>query len=189
MAMKLRNVLQEKKAAIVERWLKDTLATYAGDASSFFNREKDRFANPVGHSLRVGTQAILESLLEGMEADSICRHLDDVIRIRAIQDFSPSQAVSFIFLLKRAIRAELGDDIREPQLAAELAEIDAEIDQMALFAFDIYTRCREQVCELRVNEVKRSVSAVMKRFDGGSPDPEPEPELALSGAARPGGDR
>lgn len=186
--MRLRNVLQEKKAAIVERWLNDTLATYGGDASRFFGQEKNRFTNPVGHALRVSTQAIFESLLEGIEADRVCRHLDDVIRIRAIQDFAPSQAVSFVFLLKRAIREELGDDIREPRLAAELSGIDGEIDQVALFAFDIYTRCREQVCELRVNEVKRSVSAVMDRFTGGGFEPEAATELACGSAARRSGD-
>ena len=44
-------------------------------------------------------------------------------------------------------------------------EISVEnVDQIALFAFDIYTRCREKVAELRINEIKRGVSAVMARL-------------------------
>ncbi len=167
--------MQEKKTAIVERWLEDILATYASDASSFLRRERDPFANPVSHAFRVGTRAIFENIVEGLDADTVCRHLNEIIKIRAIQDFSPSRAVSFVFLLKKAIRTELGNDIEDRQLSKELAEIDTDIDQIALFAFDIYSRCREQVYELRVNEVKRSVSALMGRFTGNDSDPESLP--------------
>ncbi len=173
---KLRSILGEKKEAIVKRWLEDTTASYAPETRAFLNRGKDRFANPVGHALRVGTQAVFENLLEGMEPDRICSHLDDIIRIRAIQDFSPSQAVSFVFLLKKAVRAELGKEAEDPRLLVELTELDADVDRIALLAFDVYTRCREQVCELRVSEVKRSVAAIMERFNRSGPDSASAPD-------------
>ena len=170
--MTLRNLLQEKKVAIVQRWLEEALATHGKDTAAFFNRSKDQFANPIGHAMRVGAQAVFENLLEGMEPDRICQHLEGIIKIRAVQDFSPSQAVSFIFLLKKVVRAELGKEALDSRRSVELTEFDAEVDQLALFAFDIFTRCREQLYEVRVNEVKRSVAAIMKRFHG-SPDPTP----------------
>ncbi len=163
--MTLRGLLREKKAAIVERWLDESLAGYPADASSFFRRETDPFTNPVGHALREGTQVIFENLLGEMDADEICRHLHEIIRIRAVQDFTPSQAVSFVFLLKKAIRIEIDHALSDARLVTELTGIDAQVDQIALFAFDIYSRCREQISELRINEVKRSVSAVMNRLD------------------------
>jgi hypothetical protein len=162
----LRDLLQQNKDSIIERWLEDTLATYAKDTSSFLDREKDRFANPVGHALRTGTRAIFENLLDGMDPDIICGHLNDIIKIRAIQDFPPGRAVSFVFQLKKAVRAGLGNNATDPRLAPGLMDTDAKIDQIALFAFDIYTKCREQMHELRVNEVKRSVSGLMDRFTG-----------------------
>jgi len=119
----------------------------------------------VGHALRVGTAAIFDSVLDGMDPEKICRDLTDIIKIRAVQDFSPSEAVSFVFLLKKAVRGELGEEAGAPGLSAELAEFDAEVDQIALFAFDIFVRCREQVYALRVNEANRSVAGVMKRLD------------------------
>lgn len=185
--MKLADLLQEKKAAIADRWLKEIYATYPKDVSHFLRREKDRFANPAGHALRAGTRAILDGVLEGMEAEKVCRHLDDVLKIRAIQEFTPSRAVSFVFLLKKAVRAELGKAAGDPRLAAELAGFEEGIDQVALFAFDIYVRNREKVYELRINEVKRSVSAIMKRMNGCGSDSE---EAGLKPApARRGADR
>ena len=169
----MKSLLQEKKTAIVERWLGYALATYAPETSAFFGRGRDQFANPVGHALRTGTQAVFESLLDGIDAEEVCRHLEEIIKIRAIQDFSPSQAVSFVFLLKKAVREELGKETIDALLAAELEGFDGSVDQIALFAFDIYARCREQVHELRVNEVNRSVAAIMQRFNDSGPDPAP----------------
>jgi hypothetical protein len=162
--MTLRDLLHKNKKSIVERWQDYALSIYASDATRFFSSEDNRFANPVGYSLRAGTEAIYESLASGLDAEEICRHLEEIIKSRAIQDFSPSEAVAFIFSLKTAIRKELGDSLIEPCLAGEMIEFEARVDQVALFAFDIYCRCREKVSELRINEVKRSVAAVMKRI-------------------------
>jgi len=175
--MTLKEILEEKKAAIVDRWLEDTLATYPGDTPAFFKRQKDPFANPVGHALRVGTRAVFEGLLNGIEADKICHHLDEIIKIRAIQDFSPSQTISFVFLLKKIARKEAGKVAMEPQLAAEWVTFDADVDQIALFAFDIYARCREQLHELRINEVKRSVSALINRSSKSQLDSQPDANM------------
>ncbi|MFH1755897.1 MAG: RsbRD N-terminal domain-containing protein [Candidatus Latescibacterota bacterium] len=186
----LRDLLQQNKDSIIERWLEDTLATYSKDMSSFLNREKDRFANPVGHALRTGTRAIFINLLDDkMDPDLICSHLNDIIKIRAIQDFPPARAVSFVFLLKKAVRAGLGNNATNPRLAPGLNEIDTKIDQIALFAFDIYTKCREQMHELRVNEVKRSVSALMDRFteadsSDGTPRETPDNRASCQGGGQ-----
>ncbi len=169
----LKDILQKKKSVIVENWLAEIIGEYSSGTASFLNRSNNRFANPVGHDLRVGTQAIFENLAEGMEAEKVCRYLDGIIRSRAIQDFTPSQAISFIFSLKKVIRAELDVSNRDPQFQIELADLESDIDQLTLFAFDIYTKCRERLCELRVNEMKNSVAAVMNRFNEGSFDPKP----------------
>ena len=165
--MTLSDQLQQAKVAILKRWLEGTLATYSKDASVSFRRVKDPFANPVGHALRSGMQALFEALLEGLDAQGACQCLDGVIKIRAVQEFCPSQAVSFVLLLKDAIRAELGRDVHRSQLASELAKLEQQIDQIALCSFDTYMRYREQVYELRANEAKRSVSRIMERMNRG----------------------
>jgi hypothetical protein len=184
----LKELLEQNKDSIIERWLEETYATYAKDTSSFLNRENNRFANPVGHALRTGTRAIFENLLEGMDPVIICGHLNDIIKIRAIQDFSPSRAVSFVFLLKRAVRGGIGNYATDPRLMPGLMEIDRRIDQIALFAFDIYTKSREQMHELRINEVKRSVSALMDRFtDAGQETDADDEETGNNGSCQGGG--
>jgi hypothetical protein len=159
-----RDILKESQSAIVDRWLADTLATYQSSAAEFFRLTKDPFANPVGNALAKGMAGILECLLAEKPLESIRGNLDEIIKIRAIQDFSPSQTLSFVFLLKNAVRVELGGKVVNPELLADLAQFESGIDQVALLAFEIYTNCRERICNLRVDEIKRSVSAIMTTF-------------------------
>jgi hypothetical protein len=174
--MTLAELLENHKEAIVQRWLDELLEVYGGDAATAFRREKDPFANPVGHSLRVGTLGIFESLLGGKDDEQVRQLLRDIIKIRAVQQFSPSRAISFVFRLKNVIRTELREVVGNAQLAAELAELDGRIDRISLSAFDIYVECREQVYDLRVSELKRSVSWVVERMNRNSGDSDAAPD-------------
>jgi hypothetical protein len=161
--MKLADQLRDRRDAIAQRWVEDVLSAYPAPAAKVFSRRKDAFANPVGTSLRVGTAGILAALLDGMDDAAIRQHLDEIIRVRAVQQLTAAQAVGFVFRLRDALRAELGPPDSDPRVLAELAEIDRRIDEIALAAFDVYAACREQVCALRINEVKRQVSVYMER--------------------------
>jgi len=162
--MTLKDLLHSRRAAIQKRWLEKTLETYAPDASAFFEGQKDQFANPVGQALRAGTQIMVDCLLDDMDAEKICSALDEIVKIRSIQDFTPAQAVSFVFSLRSVIREELKGELDAARLV-ELAQFEARIDQLALFAFDVYVKCRERLYEIRVSEVKRSVSGLMRRLN------------------------
>ena len=164
-------LLRENEEAIIERWLDGTLASYPRDAKKLFKGQKDRFANPVGRSLRVGLPEAFELLLAGDSAKA-GEALREIVKIRAVQRFTASEALGFVFLLKEAVRAVLGDADRDGRFAAELAAMDAGVDRVALAAFDIFVECREQVYELRVNEAKRRVSWVVDKLNQRGSDPD-----------------
>jgi hypothetical protein len=163
--MTLASLLQQSQEAIVRRWCAEALATYAEAAAAALQREQDPFANPVGHSLRTGTRAIFEGLCAGQGPDVLRASLEPIIKIRAVQEFSASRAVAFIFGLKDAIRAELRDAVAEPRVSSELAEFERRIDGVALAAFDLFVQCRQQISELRINEVKRNVSWIVEQLN------------------------
>ena len=152
--MFLEQLLSQKRAAILERWLGLILETYPADSSRFFQQEKDRFINPVGYTISREIEVLYDELLQGMNPDKLYASLDNIIRIRAVQDFSPSQAIAFVFLLKKAVRETLASELRDNQFFEELLKFESRIDELALLAVDIYTKCREKIYEIRVNEVK-----------------------------------
>jgi hypothetical protein len=171
MTMTLRDLLRKHAEGIVRRWLDDALASYSDHTSAVFSREKDPFANPVGHSLRTGTQAIFDAILQQKDPEQVRPHLHDIIKIRAVQEISASGAVSFVFHLKDAIRTELGTAACEPQYSSDWAELDGAIDRIALTAFDVFVQCRERLCDLRINEMKRTVPWIVDKMNNRGVDP------------------
>ena len=157
----LKDLLLDRRDAIAARWQKGALDIYARDAAVLFGREKDPFANPVGHALRTGTEAVLKGLASGEDVEKLAEALAEIVQMRAVQEVSPSKAIAFVFLLKEAVRAELGSQANDPGVAAALLKLDGQVDRLALATFDHYVKCRERVYELRVNEVKRSFSGLM----------------------------
>jgi predicted component of type VI protein secretion system len=177
--MSLQKLLEENKSVILSRWFNSILETYPADTKQFLRTKKNQFDNPVAHRITSGIEGIFSQILNDDEEKDVSPFLDKVIRVRAVQDFSPSQAVAFIFDLKRLVREELGEDIREGQLSEELWRLEEEIDKISLQALDIYMKCREEIYELRVNEVKRSVSRLIDRANKicGIPGKEDDPEV------------
>ncbi|MDY6864040.1 MAG: RsbRD N-terminal domain-containing protein [Thermodesulfobacteriota bacterium] len=159
----LNDILIEKKTSVLKGWLKQILDTYPIETSRFLKQEKDRFLNPVGYTFTKEIEAIYEELLNEKNSDRLFASLENIIKIKAVQEFSPSEAISFIFILKGVIREELKNNIRGNDMAYELMEIDNKIDTLALLSFDIYMKCREKIYEIRVNETKRNLSSFLKR--------------------------
>ena len=129
----------------------------------FLERESDRFQNPIGSTLAKETEFLYDVLLRPWNRDEIAPHLDAILRIHAVQDFSPAHAVRFVFLLRRAIRDEFKTELRGNGLADELPVFESRIDDLALEAFDVYMQCREQIYKLRIDEVKRQAQVLLER--------------------------
>jgi hypothetical protein len=162
--MDLRRLLQERKIAIVKSWFDAVTEAYPDDTSRFLKKRKDQFTNPVGYTISDGLEHLFDALLQGMLEDKVSAFLDSIIRIRAVQDFTPSEAVAFIFRLKKVIRQELGDDILKQQgVPEELSTFDSAIDDLALYAFDIYMKCREKIYELKANEARNMTFRLLQK--------------------------
>jgi hypothetical protein len=91
------------------------------------------------------------------------RILDDFVRIRAVQQFSPSHAVGFVFLVKRAVREHLSQDLTNAELWQELLVFESKVDNLALLSFDLYMRCREKLFEIRATEIRNRTSRIVDR--------------------------
>jgi hypothetical protein len=152
--MRLDSLLVRNRGTILDDWFRLLVETYPADSAQFLKRENDPFANPVGASARSGLEAVFDELLGGMDRQALTDFLDPLIRIRAIQSFSPSKAVGFIFLLKNSIRKILEKDVSSQGLLDELSVFEMKIDELALLGFDIYMECREKIYQLKEKEVK-----------------------------------
>lgn len=161
----LKAILLKNKDAILERWFHLILETYPPQTSAMLRQKKDRFTNPVGYTLCTETEALFKELIEGMDSDRVSTSLNHLIKIRSVQDFSPSQAVGLILLLKKAIGEVLKSEIQKEQFIEEWLTFYSKIDQVALQAFDIYMDCREKICEVRVNRARAEREMALKMLE------------------------
>jgi len=150
--MKLIEVLKNKKKEILAVWVDRTLDSYT--SSGFFKSSKDKFANPVGANIRDGLGKLYDLLLAKAAQEEMGQPLDQVIRIRAVQEFTPAQAVAPILELKWVVKQVLSADNKTRPLLTELDSFDCDVDRAALAAFDIYVTCREQLYKNRIRELK-----------------------------------
>ena len=156
--MSIENLLAEKKKVIVQRWIDQVLDSYG--SPEFFKKQKDRFANPIGSTVSDSLVKIYAVLAEGRDLAEAAKPLEDIIKIRAVQDFTPSVAVSFIYMLKNIVREELNKEKNREGLLDSLSAFEARVDKVALMAFDFYMDCRERLHQIRVNEVLSGRSAL-----------------------------
>lgn len=150
----IKELIADKKSTIVNNWIQSIFATYPSETSNFLRDQKNRFSNPVGHAITVCAENILNELIRNFDLDKIKIDLQDLIKIRAVQDFSPSQAVAFVFLLRSSIISELEAEIKNENIFEELALIESQIDQVAMAAFDLYMEAKEKLFQIRINEIK-----------------------------------
>lgn len=173
----LKRLLSERAAQVLEAWLDRTLAIYADQYGRFVKANRDRFANPVGAILREGLESLWEALLEGADAERCRAALAPIIRVKAVQEAPPSQALAFVPVLKDVVADILRDRVREERAREAFRAFEARIDRLTLLAFDLYAECREKIFALRVNELKRNTARLpgrpgRKRAASGEPSPQ-----------------
>ncbi len=163
----LGEILGASRSRIVADWLTRVLATYPEHTAHFLGREKDPFRNPVGHTFQQTLPALFDEIVGEMNPARLTGALDAILQIRAVQDFTPSQAVGFLLQLKPAVRESLEGQARASEEI--LQAVDHRIDELMLVAFDLFMKHRERISALRLNEAKRKLSRVARIDPVGQP--------------------
>lgn len=161
--MNLLKQLARKKSGIVIKWFDGIIATYPVGTAQFLASQKDPFANPVGQTTRQNLEAIFDQIVSAADPGTVREFLDPIIRIRAIQDFTPAKAISWIFDIKDIIRDTLALHAGDGQRLEELSRLERRIDQFGLLAFDIYMQCREKIYDLKANEMRARTFSAFSR--------------------------
>ncbi len=186
--MALLEQLAQQREELAARWFDRMAETYPPDTARLLRQQRDRFRNPVGWTLRVETAALLDQLLAGVDRERCRPHLEALLRVRAVQEFTPSQSAALIFLVKNVVREAVGA-AKGAAEAGELLAFESRVDALALLAFDVYMECRERIFAISAQEMRRRSAILWERAQGvydalNAADPLAEPDPLLS-AARP----
>jgi hypothetical protein len=150
--MDLGEALKNHREKIINRWVEYTLSTYK--SSAFFLKEKDQFANPVGGNIRQALEKLFVLFAGSEDPERAIAPLEQIMRIRSVQEFTPSQAVAPIHAVKHITREILAADKETCELVNALYDFEFAVDIAVLAAFDIYMQCRERLYMVRIQEIK-----------------------------------
>ncbi|UCF36271.1 MAG: RsbRD N-terminal domain-containing protein [Acidobacteriota bacterium] len=153
----------QHRERILETWLTKILSSYPEQTASFWSRNPNPFANPVGTTFKSRAERVFSALLDGAEPGELCLALEDILKIRAVQELTAAESVGFVFLLKDAAAEVLAEHLSDPGSLKQLIRFSRQVDLVALEAFEIFARSRERVFELRVKELKRTGFLLLKR--------------------------
>ena len=137
--------------AIVEKWIEQMIESETEPPTALRASEPDPFRNPVAYTIRRSLGQLWEQLQGDMDPMAIDLALDAVVRIRAVQDISPSEAVGFVIQLRSILRQQ--------PAGFDLVLLENRIDGLTLAAFDKYMECREQILAARLHEKERLTRA------------------------------
>lgn len=172
--MNLLTILSDRKREILENWQQEIFKLYPADSVRFISSEIDQFANPVGHCIREHTENLFCTLVSGEEQrrEELIPLFDEIAKVWAVQSLTPSDALGYLYKLKRVIGDALHKDNMEMSLHDEVKRLFSMIDRFTLIAFDVYTGCREKIFELKAETIKNQVSGILRRYDLVSECPE-----------------
>jgi hypothetical protein len=166
----LRDLLAQQRRQILDRWTGRVLDTYPRETAAFLKKEKDRFRNPVGYTTETALAKIYDALLGDAGEGELERAVEDIVRMRAVQEFPPSEAIGFGQSLKEivadAIKAAGADRTSGAagDIPADFSEFEARVDRVTLRAVDCYVKCREKVFQTSLREARAGgmVAAAMR---------------------------
>jgi hypothetical protein len=162
--MDLKQRLLKNKDSLVTTWRDAAVIVPAGAGPDFLEKQRTLVLEPMEYDLEQGMGGLFDALLQGVLSDDVSRFLDSMIRIRAASDFTASESVAFILEVKKAVRIELGNEtLSDLELQEGLAAWDSAVDDLALFAFNIYVQCRETVLEARAIEESQKTLRLLKQ--------------------------
>ncbi len=151
------------KHRLVDQWVLAVMETYPKESAAFFQNNPDPFANPVGNTIKRSLDLLFDQVIrKHMDTEAAKAALDPIIRIRAVQEFTPAQALSFIFSIKQIIAEKIDSRKKETEMHAM---IEANVDALMLMALDIYSACKQQIYTLRINETKARVRQLLIKKD------------------------
>ena len=171
--MNLKQRMSERKPSILSSWRDAALAIPASARHpGFSEKQRELIEDVSGFGLELGMERLFDALLQTVIPDNASRFLDDLVRIRAAHDVSASEALAFLPALKKIVHTEFEKDALEgPGLREELIAWDSTVDELMLFAFDIYVKTRESVLDARAREESQKTLRLLKKAKLISDDP------------------
>lgn len=158
MAKPFKEVLRAHERELLAGWFEQMMQSYPVEARKYFKKINSDFTNPVGANLYHSLEKLLHTLLsDAPDADAVNESVYMILRIKAVQEVLPSQAVSFVPALKQVVEQVCGKALKEADVSfQEWLDFYSDLDTVALYAFDNYSESRELIYKMRLDQIRQT---------------------------------
>ena len=159
------------KEILLQKWVDMFYCAYPLGSTGFVRTSKDNFTNPIGFVTQTSLNILYDAVIgDDVDPAKVHNALAELVQLRAIQNMTPAKAVGPLgqmkSLLKQEVLAECMKKNKDSKMLEKLFDeyfiVDARIDALLLMALDLYSSNREKVFNLRVEEIHRSQSQVVR---------------------------
>jgi rsbT co-antagonist protein RsbR len=168
MSFNTLKLLQNKKTAILELWMKNQLADEGLREDLITNDELRSQSEELITALVGNLSAENFTDLDADEWSPVIEILGGIAITRARQGFSPRETGNFVFSLKEALLEVLQQEItNDPQsLFNESLKINRIIDSLSVVTFETFIKGREEVILRQTDEIAEISTPVIRVWDG-----------------------
>lgn len=161
--MNVSAIFQEHSKEIISAWIDIVHSTYHFDTKGFLRTKKDRFCNPVGEMTETVAKYLYDAVAgEPIDVTVVSGKLERFVKLRSVQDFSPSQGIGILYLMKPIMRTKLMPLFVAANKLDDYLEAESRLDTLALMAFDIYISTRETLAEMRIKEIRDQHAQIVR---------------------------
>jgi rsbT co-antagonist protein RsbR len=167
MSTDITKIFKKKQTAILERWIKNQLAS--------IGLREDLMSN---EDLRVDSDELISALIkalnektleniESSEFDYVIEILSGISISRAKQGFSPRETGLFVVSLKEALLEVLQGEIKDPKELFETGlKISRLFDNFSTITFETFIKGREDVILRQTDEITEISTPVIRVWEG-----------------------
>lgn len=161
----LPSLIKNHEQLILNAWTEEQIAKVGNKISvAELKTQCMDFMKLLTEALQTGSY----ETLRGVQWENVKRMLSEVSRSRGLQGFSPSETAIFIFSLKKPLFTVIRREFEgQPQeIANEMWNVTALLDQLGLFTTEAYQKTREEVIIRQQEEMLELSTPVVKLWDG-----------------------
>ncbi len=156
-------VFRPKKKEVVSAWTESVFKSYPLDTTGFLRTKQDDFANPVGEITNTVGNYIFDAIAgEHILEDKLYMALERFVKIRSVQDFTPSQGLGVLFVFKQIFRAACLPEFEKKGDVAAYLEAESRLDTICLMAFEMYVTTRDTLAQMRITEIRNGHSQIVR---------------------------
>jgi hypothetical protein len=153
--MNLPEYFRDCKEDIIRLWTDAVYTASPFDTKGLLRTVTDPFGNPGAGMIREAAEALCGAVAgEETTVADVKAALERFVKLRAVQQSTPSRAMGIFYLLKPIMRERLLPRCTTSEDVNDYLTAESRLDSLFLLAFDMYMSARETLAESRVREIR-----------------------------------